>query len=133
MKKIQKRTLVVTLVLILCLSTTMVAKAATTVGSTVFSLKNFGNEQGTALRGTGSQNVTLTDQPNYITYIVTTNGNHGEVYLVLNGHQIDLTADGQTHTEGIKYMALPKNNSFPVKYTIGTGVSAVSISIVFSK
>lgn len=115
-------------------STEVASTYATTVGSMVFSLNNFGNSSGTALKSQGTQGITFSQQPTLLTYIaLPANGGTGSVWLRfgMNG-QVKLTADGKPHTVSIYSMALPTNSNVNVTYT-SASTPLVSISLVFSR
>ena len=108
---------------------------ATTVGSLVFGLNNFGNSTQTELVFQGSQTLRLTATPTYLTYIALPNTSIEKPAVTIrfsNQTQVTLVADGKTHTVNIYSLALPKNQNITVTYS-GANVSLASISLVFSK
>lgn len=147
-----KRFFILTLCCICCLSISVTAFAAspvtveendtafsvpyaTTVGSLVFGLNNFGNSNQTELKSQGSQTVRLTATPKYLTYIALPNETIQDPKVTIrfgNNTQIQLVADGRTHTVNIYSLALPENQNLTVTYS-GSNVSLASISLVFSK
>lgn len=107
---------------------------ATTVGDCVFSLNNYGNASGTALKSQGSQRVDFDRGPKSLTYLVLPKTGSGSVYIKFknNNSSVELTADGKTHTVDITGNGLQYTTSVEIEY-YGASTPLVSISLVFAR
>lgn len=153
MRKNVKRFISISLVAVLCLLMSTVAMAAenesdkaqcafedilspyaTNVGSCVFSLNNFGNTSGTALKSQGSQWVACKSGPTSLSYVALPQSGSGTVYIRFknNNSTVELKADGKTHTTSIVSNGLQYTTNIEVEY-YGASTPLVSISLVFSK